>query len=206
MMNGRLANLKAGLANISNDILRERTDTFMRSLQAAAETYDTDEAKSASMALDAVTTFLRDERLEAPFRFLEGLLDKSRRKGATKARDQALAEALLAVTVDAVMAKGDDAGHLCSLEDACKAVSKEAAWAGIIKELRGNRRGDRALPDWKIIKHLRDNVRHGKARSDATEVYRYHLANLHRDWSPIEELPAPLAGFKKGNRKRGQRP
>jgi hypothetical protein len=205
-MDGRLANLKAGLANISNDILRGRTDTLMRSLQAAAETYDADQAKSAAVALDAVTTFLHDERLEAPFRFLVKVLDESRRKGATKPLNQALAEALLAVTVDAVMASGDDADAGLSLEDACKTVSTQAAWADTIKNLRGNRKEGRALSDWKIIRNLRDNIMHGRARYEATEVYRYHLEHLHRDWSPIGELPAPLVGSKKGTRKRGQRP
>lgn len=205
-MDGRLANLKAGLANISNNILRDRTDTLMHSLQAAAEMSDADKAKSAAKALDAVMAFLHDERLEAPFRYLVDVLDKSQRKGATKPLDQALAEALLAVTVDAVMAKGEYADQGCTLEYACKAVSEQAAWTGTIKNLRGNRKGGRALPDWKIIKSLRDNIRHGKARSEATEVYRYHLYNLRRDWSPNEELPAPLDRVEKGNRKRGQRP
>ncbi|MEP9386469.1 integrase arm-type DNA-binding domain-containing protein [Mesorhizobium sp. KR9-304] len=201
----RLADLKMGLTNSRKDLRLNRQEKLVLSLEAAAETFDSNNAKSAAMALDAVMAFLHDERLEAPFRFLVDGLDESRRKGATKRLDQALDEARLAATVDAVMAEGD-AGQGCTLEDACKAVSEQAAWTGTIKNLRGNRKGGRALPDWKIIKSLRDNIRHGKARSEATEVYRYHLYHLLRDWSPNEELPAPLAGSKKGNRKRDHRP
>jgi hypothetical protein len=182
-MDRRLANLKAGLANISNDILQDRTDTLMRSLQAAAGTYEADKAKSAAIALDAVTTFLHDERLEAPFRFLVDVLDKSQRKGRrTKPLNTALQEARLAARVDALMeSKG------ISLEQACRDAARETG--GIVT--------------WKQLKDLRENIRRGKARPEATEVYKHQL---RRDRSPADEPPAPLAGPKKRNRKRGPKP
>src|SRR5690606_1449033 len=98
------AALKAGLSNVTTSILRDRTETLMRSLQAAAEVYDADNAKSADMALNAVMAFLREEHLEAPFRFLVDVLDENQRKGLrTKPLAAALNEARLAATVDALM-------------------------------------------------------------------------------------------------------
>lgn len=175
-MDERLASLKTGLSNVCDGIQKNQIETLMRSLQTVAKTYDADNAKSADMALDAIMAFLRDEKLEAPFRFLVDVLDKSQRVGRrTKPRNIALDEARLAATVDALMESDG-----ISLERACREV---------------------ALKDgeitWQQVKNLRENIARGKARPEATEVYRYHL---RRKWSPAEEPPAPLADSNKGRR------
>jgi len=103
-MGKRSFELKAGLNNVRNELERARLGALMNSLDEAAGTYAEEKEKCAVMALNAVMDFLRDERLEAPFRFLIDVVDERQRKGRrTKPLELALEDAHLAATVDAIM-------------------------------------------------------------------------------------------------------
>lgn len=181
-MDGLPADLKAELANVRNELQQAHIDALMRSLKEAAEIYNTNRAAGAMAGLDAVMAFVRDERLEAPFRFLVEILDKSQRKGRTKPLDVALSDARLAATVDAIMEKEG-----MSLEHACIRAARKAGGDMIGKQLMD----------------LRENIRRGNARPEAIEVYKHYL---RRDSSPSDEPPAPLAGTKRGTRKSVPKP
>jgi len=170
-MDGRLNDLKLGLANVANEIKGGRHDALMNSLKAAADTYATDKAKSAATALTAVMDYLHNEHMEAPFRYLVDVLDTHQRKGRrTKSLDAALEEARLAATVDALMDKVNGEG--LALDQACRVVARKTHM------------------EWTQLKNLRGNIRRGKARPEAVEVYKHHC---RRDWGPSDEPPAPLA-------------
>jgi len=181
-MDRPLADLKAGLANVSRGLLRARVDTFLQSLDRAADMNKSDPAAGAMAGLNAVMTLVRNERLEAPFRFLVDVLDKDQRKGRTKPLDLALSHARLAATVDAIM-KSDRA----SLDLACRTVA---------------RRPDCELTYQKLL-NLRENLRRGSARPEAIAVYEYHL---RQERSPFDDAPAPLTPRKKSRRKSSLKP
>ncbi|ESY20706.1 hypothetical protein [Mesorhizobium sp. LNJC394B00] len=154
--------LRAGIANIISGAEQQRRDELMDALRAAAGAYAIDREKSANMALAAVSDFLHDEQLEAPFRFLVDILDERRKKGRrAKPLQRAVDEALTVAAVDALVAEK----HI-SLEQACRDVAK--ATGGRMKL------GDGELQPWEQLKNLRDNIRHRKASPEATEVYEYH--------------------------------
>jgi hypothetical protein len=197
-MDEQIAHLKAGLGNVATDLKEGRYKALMRSLKAAADAYaatnEAAEAKSAAeragadkrravsafAVLVAVMDHLRDERLEAPFRFLFDTLEKSQRHGTrTKQLDEALKGARLAAAVDDLI----EAGRI-SPERACEMVAKAASYSAKYK------RNAETLAPARQLKELRESLMRGKARAEAVKLYK-DLRRPDHSWGPNDERPAP---------------
>ena len=201
-MEEHIARLKTGLGNLASSLKEGSYESLMRSLEAAADAYaatnvaaeaksaadravaDKKRAESAFAALVAVMDHLRDERLEAPFRFLFDTLEKSQRHGTrTKQLNEALEGARLAAAVDDLMeaARISPKKARISLDKACEKVAKAARYRA-----KYRRKGETLAPAAQL-KELRESLRREKARPEAVKLYK----DLRRPDHYNDERPAP---------------